>query len=150
MRVELSEFDIRYLPVQSLSSVPQMTKHKGLLVAVSVAASLVSGTALAQTTSAPSSNAAASDLAVKKKTGKKASVRSNKLPRKDGNFSALAAPAHGLSRTGSLGPVARSTSAKVDPFAKFENLREKGLEITIPGPADTVVQDAGARQVGAG
>ncbi|MCS3764763.1 carbohydrate porin [Bradyrhizobium centrosematis] len=143
MRVELSEFDIRYLPVQSLSSVPQMTKHKGLLVAVSVAASLVSGTALAQTTSAPSSNAAASDLAVKKKTGKKASVRSNKLPRKDGNFSALAAPAHGLSRTGSLGPVARSTSAKVDPFAKFENLREKGLEITIPGPADTVVQDAG-------
>ncbi|WP_456791613.1 carbohydrate porin [Bradyrhizobium sp. USDA 4506] len=32
---------------------------------------------------------------------------------------------------------------KPDPFAKFEKLREKGLVVSIPGPADTVVQDAG-------
>lgn len=32
---------------------------------------------------------------------------------------------------------------KSDPFAKFENLREKGLSVNLPGPADTIDQDAG-------
>ncbi|WP_229189243.1 carbohydrate porin [Bradyrhizobium brasilense] len=35
------------------------------------------------------------------------------------------------------------TQNNAHPFAKFENLREKGLEIGIPGPADTVTQDKG-------
>ncbi|TWB86900.1 porin [Bradyrhizobium macuxiense] len=35
------------------------------------------------------------------------------------------------------------TEAKTDYFAKFDNLREKGLVVGIPGPADTVDQDAG-------
>ncbi|WFU80345.1 carbohydrate porin [Bradyrhizobium sp. CIAT3101] len=35
------------------------------------------------------------------------------------------------------------TQQKVDPFAKFEGLREKGMWLGIPGPADTIDQDYG-------
>lgn len=33
------------------------------------------------------------------------------------------------------------TQKAIDPFAKFENLREKGMWLNIPGPADTIDQD---------
>lgn len=39
--------------------------------------------------------------------------------------------------------IKRQTQQAVNPFAKFENLREKGLAISIPGPADTITQDRG-------
>ncbi|WP_456639158.1 carbohydrate porin [Bradyrhizobium sp. USDA 10063] len=39
--------------------------------------------------------------------------------------------------------LARRTQTKIDPFAKFENLREKGMWLIIPGPADTIDQDKG-------
>ncbi|MHC4049366.1 carbohydrate porin [Bradyrhizobium sp. 25ACV] len=32
---------------------------------------------------------------------------------------------------------------KIDPFAKFDHLREKGIWLNIPGPADTIDQDKG-------
>lgn len=38
--------------------------------------------------------------------------------------------------------TAKSRSQKqIDPFAKFEKLREKGAAFTGPGPADTIDQD---------
>ncbi|WP_074123087.1 MULTISPECIES: hypothetical protein [unclassified Bradyrhizobium] len=35
---------------------------------------------------------------------------------------------------------------KEAPFAKFENLREKGMWLVIPGPADTIDQDKSGRR----
>ncbi|MGY8685848.1 carbohydrate porin [Bradyrhizobium sp. UFLA05-153] len=39
--------------------------------------------------------------------------------------------------------VNNTTQLKADPFARFENLREKGMWLNIPGPADTIDQDYG-------
>ncbi|WP_164937285.1 carbohydrate porin [Bradyrhizobium vignae] len=100
-----------------------------LAVACTLAANLISGTALAQTSStlnhkrdAPSGIAKRN---VQKKmiqfgsdTAEKRTVRPDARP-------------------------AKAITPQPNPFAKFENLRIKGLEVNLPGPADTLVQDKG-------
>ncbi|MGY2804014.1 carbohydrate porin [Bradyrhizobium sp. USDA 4506] len=37
--------------------------------------------------------------------------------------------------------IQTQTRKTIDPFARFDTFREKGIWLTIPGPADTIVQD---------
>ncbi|WP_146990144.1 carbohydrate porin [Bradyrhizobium macuxiense] len=131
-------------PVSILRSTP---KRGGFLVALSLAASLASNSTLAQTTSllTPSSDTADKDA---KRRGQKDPAP--KLQRSQRKQAACPSGPSALARLSSMPPTkcnsanavaTNRTQKAADPFAKFETLREKGMWLNIPGPADTIDQD---------
>ncbi|MBB4380278.1 carbohydrate porin [Bradyrhizobium sp. SBR1B] len=119
-------------------------KQSWLFVAVSLAAYQVDNSVLGQTTRALDPNTPAVDQA----TGRTAFDRAEKL-RIDLAVNPPA-PAPALSRgvpfekRGGADRAAQTRTQKpVDPSARYDNLREKGVWFNIPGPADTIAQDKG-------
>lgn len=94
-----------------------------LAIALSLAGSLIGSTALAQTVTGPNPDTKGPGRVAKRTSHKKA-----EMPRKTSDQ---------FQRTMDL------AQKKPSPFAKFDNLREKGMELNIPGPADTVTKDLG-------
>lgn len=123
----------------------------GLAVAVSFAASLVSGSALAGAEKASDTRSEAlgeaPGPAIQNQSGATISVRTRRLKR-TAPVPARSAPAQPInapeSRHDNPDKVAETRAPdKIDPFAKFDNLREKGIWLNIPGSADTIDQDKG-------
>lgn len=123
----------------------------GLAIAVSCAASLVSGSAVAGAEKASDTGRETSDEAsgpaIQKQSGATISVRSRRL-KGTAPLAARSAPAQPInapeSRHDHPDKVAETRAPdKIDPFVKFDNLREKGIWLNIPGPADTIDQDKG-------
>ncbi|MGY4426436.1 porin [Bradyrhizobium sp. JR6.1] len=55
-----------------------------------------------------------------------------------------ASPDMPLAKRSNADRIARTRAQKtIDPFASYDNLREKGMWLNIPGPADTIDQDTG-------
>lgn len=135
-------------PVFSTRSTMSQT---GLAVAVSCAASLVCSAALegAEKTSNTRSEAPdeAPRPAIQKQSGATISVRSHQLKRTAplAGRSAAAQPINAPASRHDRPDKAATTRPpeKIAPFAKFDNLREKGIWLNIPGPADTIDQDKG-------
>lgn len=131
---------------------PRSTMSRtGLAIAVSCAASLVSGSAVAGAEKASDTGRETSDEAsgpaIQKQSGATISVRSRRLKR-TAPLAARSAPAQPInapeSRHDHPDKVAETRAPeKIAPFAKFDNLREKGIWLNIPGPADTIDQDKG-------
>lgn len=123
----------------------------GLAIAAFCAASLVCSSALegAEKTSNTRSEAPdeAPGPAIQKQSGATISVRSHQLKR-TAPLAARSAAAQPINAPASRHdrPDKAATTwppEKIDPFAKFDNLREKGIWLNIPGPADTIDQDKG-------
>lgn len=119
----------------------------GLAVAVSCAASLVCSTALAGPEKASDTGSETSDEVAGKHLQKQRGAATRQLKRTR-HLDGRPAPAQPTnipdSRHDHPDKVAEAwTPKKIDPFAKFDNLREKGIWLNIPGPADTIDQDKG-------
>lgn len=123
----------------------------GLAIAVSCAASLVCSSAVAGAEKASDTGSETSDEAsgpaIQKKSGAIISIRGRRINR-TAPLAAPSAPARATSTPDSRhdrpNKVAETKPPeKVDPFAKFDHLREKGIWLNIPGPADTIDQDKG-------
>ncbi|MHC4046172.1 carbohydrate porin [Bradyrhizobium xenonodulans] len=123
----------------------------GFAIAVSFAASLVCSPALAGAEKASDTTNETPDEApgptIQKQSGAAVSVRRRQLKR-TAPLAARSAPAQATnapdSRHDRPDKVAETKPPeKIDPFAKFDNLREKGTWLNIPGPADTIDQDKG-------
>lgn len=121
----------------------------GLAIAVSCAASLVCGSALAGAEKASDTGSETSDEAsgpaIQKQSGATISIRSRWINRM-APLAAPSAPARATntpnSRHDRPGKGAETKPPEtIAPFAKFDNLREKGIWLNIPGPADTIDQD---------
>lgn len=120
----------------------------GLAIAVSFAASLCSSAfAGVENASDPRSETPveAPGKHLQKQRGAAALSRQLKRTR---HFDGRPAPAQRTntpdSRHDRPGKVAEAgPPKKIDPFAKFDHLREKGIWLNIPGPADTIDQDNG-------
>lgn len=123
----------------------------GFAIAAFCAASLVCSSALegAENTSNTRSEAPdeAPGPAIQKQSGATISVRSHQLKRTAPLVarSAAAQPINAPASRHDRPDKAATTRPpeKIDPFAKFDNLREKGIWLNIPGPADTIDQDKG-------
>lgn len=135
-------------PVSSTRSTISQT---GLALAISLAASLVCRPAFAgaEKASDPRSEAPreAPGPAIQEQSGATISIRSRRLKR-TAPLAARSAPAQSInapeSRHDHPDKVAEIRAPdKIDPFAKFDNLREKGIWLNIPGPADTIDRDMG-------
>lgn len=135
-------------PVFSAQSTMSQT---GLAVAVSFAASLVCGSALAGAEKASDTRSEAPGdapgPAIQKQSGATISVRSRRLKR-TAPLATPSAPARATntpdSRHDRPDKVAETKPPeKIASFTKFDNLREKGIWLNIPGPADTIDQDKG-------
>lgn len=133
-------------PVFSARSTLSQT---GLAIAISCAASLVCSSASAGPERASDTRSEAPDEAHGSATQKQSvaiiSIRSRRINR-TAPLAAPSAPARGTntpdSRHDHPDKVAETKpSEKIAPFAKFDNLREKGIWLNIPGPADTIDQD---------
>lgn len=123
----------------------------GLAIAVSCAASLVCSSAVAGAEKASDTKSETPGEtpgpAIQKQSGATISVRSRRLKRTE-PLAAPSAPARAIntpdSRHDRPDKVAETRAPeKIAPFAKFDNLREKGIWLNIPGPADTIDQDKG-------
>lgn len=131
---------------------PRSTMSRtGLAIAVSCAASLVCSSAVAGAEKISDTRSEASDEAsgpaIQKKSGAIISIRSRRINR-TAPLAAPSAPARATNTPDSRhvrpNRVAETKPPeKVDPFAKFDHLREKGIWLNIPGPADTIDQDKG-------
>ncbi|WP_082656278.1 carbohydrate porin [Bradyrhizobium valentinum] len=127
------------------------TKQRGLVIALSLAASLVGSSALAQTAMGLSQNATF-QMRLLKEELRGSPIRSQNSEAAGSNEQRFRSVTPALAQTASL-PSAKRDSAdeiaknrtqkEIDPFAKFENLREKGMWLNIPGPADTIDHDKG-------
>ncbi|MHB0790518.1 carbohydrate porin [Bradyrhizobium sp. 5.13L] len=135
-------------PVFSARSTMSQT---GLAMAVSCAASLVCSSALAAAEKASDTRSEAPGEtpgpAIQKQGGAIISIRGRRINR-TAPLAARSAPARATntrdSRHDRPDKVAETKPpGKIDPFAKFDNLREKGIWLKIPGPADTIDQDRG-------
>lgn len=135
-------------PVFSARSTMSQT---GLAIAVSCAASLVCSSAVAGAENASDTGSETSDEApgpaIQKQSGAIISIRSRRINR-TAPLAAPSAPARATNTPDSThdrpDKVAETKpSEKIAPFAKFDNLREKGIWPNIPGPADTIDQDNG-------
>lgn len=105
----------------------QSIRKAELAVGCILAANLITGTALAQTSSTLNQERDAPTGIAKRKVQKKMiqlSTAEKRTVRPDAR-------------------PAKAITPQANPFAKFENLRIKGLEVNLPGPADTLVQDKG-------
>lgn len=121
----------------------------GLAIAVSCAASLVCISAAAGAENASDTGSETSDeasgRAIQKQSGAIISIRSRRINR-TAPLAGPSAPARATNIPDSRHDrpdkrVETKPPEKIDPFAKFENLREKGIWLNIPGPADTIDQD---------
>ncbi|WP_271600131.1 carbohydrate porin [Bradyrhizobium sp. CCBAU 45384] len=126
---------------------PILISNKGRnVVAISLAASLISNVAMAGNAETTSGKSHAPDTALKSKLTKKNShaAKPEERPRPGAEglrgASALAqgAIAPKLARHDIVAQPAQDEASK---FARFDKLRERGLEINIPAPIDTVDQD---------
>lgn len=123
----------------------------GLAIAVSCAASLVCSSALAGAEKASDTRSEAPGEtpgpAIQKQSGATISARGRRLKR-TAPLAARSAPAQPINAPTSKhdrpDKVAEARPPKkIDPFAKFDHLREKGIWLNIPGAADTIDQDKG-------
>lgn len=118
----------------------------GLAIAVSCAASLVSGSTVAGAEKASDTGRETSDEAsgpaIQKQSGATISVRSRRLKR-TAPLAARSAAAQSINAPHPDKVAEIRAPDKIDPFAKFDKLREKGIWLNIPGPADTIDQDKG-------
>ncbi|WP_407151218.1 carbohydrate porin [Bradyrhizobium sp. ORS 86] len=121
------------------------------VVALSVAASLLPSPALAQSVNVLNPGTDILHEASKRQAQTASNPattprrrRLNQAPRPIGSL-ALAPTTSMLAakRDGAHDVALKRTQKQIDPFAKFENLREKGMWLNIPGPADTIDQDTG-------
>lgn len=121
----------------------------GLAIAVSCAASLVCSSAVAGAEKASDTGRETSDEpsgpAIQKQSGAIISIRSRRINR-TAPLAAPAAPARATNTPDSRHDrpdkaAETKPPEKIAPFAKFDNLREKGIWLSIPGPADTIDQD---------
>lgn len=129
-------------------SARSIMSQTGLAVAASLAASLVCSSALAGAEKASDTGSEAPGeapgRAIQKQSGATISVRSHRLKRTAppaARSAVINAPASRYNRLDKLAEI-RATE-KIDAFAKFDHLREKGIWLNIPGPADTIDQDKG-------
>ncbi|WP_245287018.1 carbohydrate porin, partial [Bradyrhizobium sp. Tv2a-2] len=113
-------------------------KQKGLVIALALATSIAASPALAQNANMSNLTTDTPDEVAKRTIQKK----EDPLAKRTEMRAVAAIASSALARTTSLSKP-RSDSPDVDPFAKFENLREKGTVLTVPGPADTIDQDKG-------
>ncbi|WP_342723701.1 carbohydrate porin [Bradyrhizobium sp. B097] len=61
---------------------------------------------------------------------------------RSGAWAPAVSPGMSLDKRDSADRAAQAGTQKtIEPFARYENLREKGLWLNIPGPADTIDQD---------
>ncbi|MDH2347776.1 carbohydrate porin [Bradyrhizobium sp. SSUT77] len=115
------------------------TKYQERLVfGLSLAACLAGSPALAQSANIPSLKSGISGDVAKTKVQKKKDAVAKLREKKAANLATGSAQSRSTNR-----PKPKKGSPDADPFAKFENLRQKGLVLGVPGPADTVVQDKG-------
>lgn len=135
-------------PIFSPRSIMSQT---GLVVAILLAASLVCSSALAGAEKGSDTGSEAPGEtpgpAIQKQSGATISIRSRRTNR-TAPLAAPSAPARATntpdSRHDRPDKVAETKPPeKIAPFAKFDNLREKGIWLNIPGPADTIDQDKG-------
>lgn len=135
-------------PVFSTRSTMSQT---GLALAISLAASLVCRPAFAGAEKVSDTRSEAlgeaPGPAIQKQSGAIISIRSRRINR-TAPLAAPSAPARATntpdSRHDRPDKVAETKPPdKIAPFAKFDNLREKGIWLNIPGPADTIDQDKG-------
>ncbi|MBT1515851.1 hypothetical protein KIP88_35900 [Bradyrhizobium sp. SRL28] len=127
------------------------TKHRGLAIALSLAASLVGSSALAQTANGPKPKRDIPDEVAKRRIEMESDsvtkFRSRQLKRATllvGNSALAQTASLPSAKRDSADEIAKNrTQKEIDPFAKFENLREKGMWLNIPGPADTIDHDKG-------
>ncbi|MFB9264804.1 carbohydrate porin [Bradyrhizobium erythrophlei] len=134
----------------SVFSVRPSTRQRGIVVALSLAASLVGGSALAQAANVASPKSDTADEVAKRTVQKRTASAAKFGDRREKRAASLvgsSALAQNINtpnpKSGSADKVARSKTKEIAPFAKFENLRIKGMWVSIPGPADTVDQDKG-------
>lgn len=130
----------------SVFSFRAITIQKALLVAL--AASLISSSALAQSANVANPKSDTSDDVAKRRTQKKARFSANRHENGAANLVDSSAQARTTNTPNANSQIRNpatkgNTQEKPDPFARFENLREKGLVLNIPGPADTIDQDVG-------
>ncbi len=128
----------------------QHTSQRGPAIALSLAAALTGSSAFAQAANDHSLKSDTSDAAARRTLAKETDPGRTVRPRRlkaaarDIGSSAQALPAMQPKVKGHhLDEVAKRTQKRIDSFATFENLREKGMWLIIPGPADTVDQDKG-------
>lgn len=123
-------------------------KQQGLAIVLSLAACLVGNSVLAQTSNELDPKSDTADQASKRRT-QRASDPATKFrigmisqairPRASAS---TASPVMALEKRGSVDGAAQTRTQKPsDRFARYDNLREKGLWLNIPGPADTIDQD---------
>ncbi|WP_244558697.1 carbohydrate porin [Bradyrhizobium brasilense] len=124
-----------------------ITRRGGLVLALSTAA-WIAGTALPahaagvqDTGNTPRDEAGTGSLEQKRASVPAADRRRKKLKARHADIAARSQTP--VKKREANEAAAYMIQKKPNPFAKFENLREKGLVVSIPGPADTVVQDAG-------
>lgn len=124
--------------------------QRWFVVALSLAASPVGGAAPAKATNVPGPKSGTSSEVTQERTQNK----NRPVVRSRGVWSqAVAYPTDGsapVETMNSLAPksdradaIAWRKTQRNDPFAKFEHLRERGMWLNIPGPADTIDQDQG-------
>lgn len=123
----------------------------GLAIAVSCAASLVCSSASAGAEKASDTRSETSDEAsgpvIQKQSGAIISIGRRRINR-TAPLAAPSAPARATNIPDSRHDrpdkgAETKPPEKMAPFAKFDNLREKGIWLNIPGPADTIDQDKG-------
>ncbi|WP_354114520.1 carbohydrate porin [Bradyrhizobium sp. RT3a] len=135
--------------VKAFGDAPELFPKQGSrVVALSLAVSLISSMALAQSAGSSSIKSDTPDATVKPKlpkkkgrlpnSGKAAEIGSGSVP---GRSALAQAPA--LPHASRADIAAGKPQDEAGKFARFNKLRERGLEINIPGPADTVDQDKG-------
>ncbi|WP_156918346.1 carbohydrate porin [Bradyrhizobium sp. Cp5.3] len=134
----------------TLWSIGTAKQDRSLAIALSLAASLgvnsapVQGTSVSQRIDTPDE---LSESRVRKKPVGGAKVRVREL-RRAASVVGGCASAQAVNRSSpqcsSTNEVTNYQTRKpADPFARFEALREKGMWLNIPGPADTIDQDSG-------
>ncbi len=120
-------------------------KKPRLAVALSLAACLMGPPVLAQTAEETGPKSSAVGQATKRRTPR-APDMSTKLRIGVVNQPVRTAPASApnlslIKRSSADRVVQTQTRKTIDPFARFDTFREKGIWLTIPGPVDTIVQD---------
>lgn len=129
--------------------------QRRLAVALSLAACLVGTPVSAQTAEEPVPKSNAADQATKRRTltspdmATKLRIGVINQPIRLHASALASAPNLPLIKRGSAGRAAQAQTRKtIDPFARFDTFREKGIWLNMPGPADTIDQDKhGVRSV---
>ncbi|MBB4372954.1 porin [Bradyrhizobium sp. cir1] len=120
-------------------------KQSGLVIAFSLAACLFGNSVLAQTASGLDPGNPGDQASKREKTSDQAAklpidlIRQAVRPRAP---APAAGPGVPFEKRGNADNAAQTRPQKtIDPFARYDSLREKGGWLNIPGPADTIDQD---------